>query len=68
MTVTVPKNESPDLENKPSPELEKLAKEKVILAKKLGIMGGLKPIDNYEKSEEYKKIQEIDKKLWELVK
>lgn len=68
MTVTVPKNESADMENKPSPELEKLVKEKVTLAKKLGMMGGLKPVENYEKSDEYKRLQEIDNKLWELVK
>lgn len=66
--MTVQKNESPDLEDKPSPELEKLVKEKVTLSKKLGLMGGLKPVNNYEKSDEYKRIQEIDKKLWELVK
>ncbi|MNW38155.1 hypothetical protein D3C74_152140 [compost metagenome] len=66
--MTVPKNESADMENKPSPELEKLVKEKVTLAKKLGMMGGLKPVENYEKSDEYKRLQEIDNKLWELVK
>lgn len=66
--MTVQKNDSPDLEDKPSPELEKLVKEKVTLSKKLGLMGGLKPVNNYEKSDEYKRIQEIDKKLWELVK
>lgn len=51
-----------------SSELEKLVKEKITLAKKLGIMGSDKPIPNYEKSKEYERINEIDTRLWELVK
>lgn len=48
-------------------ELNKLIAEKIKLAKKLGIIGELKPIQNYKETEEYKRINEIDKRLWELV-
>lgn len=53
---------------KETSELEKLVNEKVSLAKKLGIMDGLKPIDGYKETDEYKRINEIDLRLWELVK
>jgi hypothetical protein len=52
---------------KPS-ELEQLIKEKVTLSKKLGIMGNLEPVEGYDQTEEYRRIAEIDKRLWELVK
>ncbi|APB75630.1 hypothetical protein [Paenibacillus polymyxa] len=52
---------------KPS-ELERLIKEKITLSKKLGIMGNLEPIEGYGQTEEYRRIAEIDKRLWELVK
>ena len=35
---------------------------------KLGIMGDLEPVEGYKETDEYKRIQEIDKRLWELVK
>ncbi|QYK68262.1 hypothetical protein [Paenibacillus sp. S02] len=53
---------------KPLSELEKLIAEKINLAKKLGIMGNLEPIQAYGETEEYRRIHEIDKRLWELVK
>lgn len=53
---------------KPSTELEKLVKEKVQLATKLGLMGKGKRKDGYEETTEYKRIVEIDMRLWELVK
>ncbi|MCP3806413.1 hypothetical protein NLX78_04120 [Paenibacillus sp. Lou8.1] len=53
---------------KPLSELEKLIAEKINLAKKLGIMGNLEPIQGYGETEEYRRIHEIDKRLWELVK
>ncbi|MBY7736281.1 hypothetical protein MJ749_13295 [Paenibacillus polymyxa] len=53
---------------KPLPELDKLIAEKVNLAKKLGIMGNLEPIQGYSDTDEYRRIGEIDKRLWELVK
>ncbi|APQ59822.1 hypothetical protein PPOLYM_02549 [Paenibacillus polymyxa] len=53
---------------KPLSELEKLIAEKIKLAKKLGIMGNLEPIQGYGETEEYRQIHEIDKRLWELVK
>lgn len=52
-----------------TPELEKLIKEKVRLAKKLGIMGeNAVRIEGFELTEEYKRIDEIDLRLWELIK
>ncbi|WP_189023942.1 hypothetical protein [Paenibacillus albidus] len=50
-------------------EVEKLVKEKISLAKKLGLMDqGTKPNEGYEETDEYKRINEIDLKLWELIK
>ncbi|MGM1023424.1 MAG: hypothetical protein ACQEXV_23560 [Bacillota bacterium] len=53
---------------KPLSELEKLIAEKINLAKKLGIMGNLEPIQGYGETEEYRRIHEIDNRLWELIK
>ncbi|MFB5761105.1 hypothetical protein [Paenibacillus medicaginis] len=53
---------------KTASEVEKLIDEKINLAKKLGIMGDLEPIEGYRETEEYQRITEIDKRLWELVK
>ncbi|WP_143191905.1 hypothetical protein [Paenibacillus sp. P46E] len=51
------------------PELEKLVKEKVRLAKKLGITGeNASQVKGYESTDDFKRIEEIDKRLWELVK
>lgn len=58
----------PTREKKEPPELESLINEKVTLSKKLGITGDLDPVDGYKETDEYKRIQEIDKRLWELVK
>ncbi|MNC01529.1 hypothetical protein D3C75_488800 [compost metagenome] len=61
-------SEQPDLKEE-GPELEKLIKEKVRLAKKLGIMGeGVVSVEGYKETDEYKRINEIDLRLWELVK
>lgn len=49
------------------PELEKLVREKIRLAQKLGLMDGRTPIEGYEDTKEYKRIKEIDARLWELV-
>ncbi|MFF2015008.1 hypothetical protein [Paenibacillus sp. NPDC058177] len=58
-----------DKPKKEPSELETLVKEKVTLSQKLGLMGeGSEPIDGYEGTEEYQRINEIDLKLWELVK
>ncbi|MCC3380693.1 hypothetical protein ACFQ5D_10715 [Paenibacillus farraposensis] len=54
--------------NKPLSELEQLITEKINLGKKLGIMGDLEPIQGYSDTGEYRRIVEIDKRLWELVK
>lgn len=54
--------------NKPLSELEQLIAEKINLAKKLGIMGDLEQIQGYSGTDEYRRINEIDKRLWELVK
>ncbi|MDY8095872.1 hypothetical protein UY456_23165 [Paenibacillus polymyxa] len=54
--------------NKPLSELEQLIAEKINLAKKLGIMGDLEPIKGYSNTDEYRRINEIDNRLWELVK
>lgn len=48
--------------------LQSLIDEKVDLATKLGLMNGvLPPNESYKKTDEYKRIQEIDMQLWELV-
>ncbi|MNB84336.1 hypothetical protein D3C75_311930 [compost metagenome] len=49
------------------PELKKLTQEKIRLAKKLGLMDGQQPVDGYKETKEYKRIEEIDLRLWELV-
>ncbi|WP_339307686.1 hypothetical protein [Paenibacillus sp. FSL R5-0519] len=49
------------------PELEKLIREKIRLAQKLGLMDGKEPVEGYENMKEYKRIKEIDARLWELV-
>lgn len=59
-------------DNKPElkeefPELEKLIREKIRLAQKLGLMDGKEPVEGYENTKEYKRIEEIDARLWELV-
>lgn len=63
-----PMTDKPELK-KETTELEKLVKEKVALARKLGLMDrGTKPIEGYEETDEYKRINDIDLRLWELVK
>ncbi|MEK3867007.1 MULTISPECIES: hypothetical protein [Paenibacillus] len=60
--------EKPELKKEPT-ELEELVKEKVKLAKRLGLMEqGTQPIEGYKETNDYKRIQEIDLKLWELIK
>lgn len=60
--------EKPELKKEPD-ELEELVKEKVKLAKKLGLMErGTQPSQGYAETEDYKRIQQIDVKLWELIK
>ncbi|MGC5773615.1 hypothetical protein [Paenibacillus pabuli] len=49
------------------PELKKLAQEKIRLAKKLGLMDGQQPVEGYKDTKDYKRIEEIDARLWELV-
>lgn len=49
-------------------EVEQLVKEKIELAKKLGIWDKDEPKDNFRESEEFKRIQEINAKLTFLVK
>ncbi|KAG2867010.1 hypothetical protein PC115_g25462 [Phytophthora cactorum] len=49
------------------PELEKLIREKIRLAQKLGLMDGKQPVEGYKDTKEYKRIEEIDMRLWELV-
>lgn len=60
--------DKPELKKEIS-EVEKLVKEKVSLANKLGLMDrGAMPVEGYEKTDEYKRIAEIDLRLWELIK
>jgi hypothetical protein len=49
-------------------EREKLEKEKIALATELGIWGDGTPVDNFKDTPQHKRINEINKKLWELVK
>lgn len=48
-------------------ELEKLIKEKIRLAKKLGLLDGETPVEGYQETKEYARLNEIDAQLWELV-
>lgn len=52
--------------DKSSSEKEKLVKEKISLAKKIRIWGTFDPVENYETTDEYKQIKEIDKRLAEI--
>jgi hypothetical protein len=49
-------------------EREKLEQEKIKLAKELGIWDEFNPIEGYKESPQQSRIDEINKKLWELVK
>jgi uncharacterized protein YaaR (DUF327 family) len=63
-------NESAEGQQEPKedfPELKKLIQEKVRLAKKLGLMDGQQPVEGYKDTKDYKRIEEIDARLWELV-
>ncbi|MDR0269640.1 hypothetical protein [Paenibacillus sp.] len=62
------KNEADPKEGKRESELEKLIKEKIELSRKIGIVGEYQPVENYKETKEYKRIEEIDLRLWELVK
>lgn len=48
-------------------ERKQLEQEKQQLADKLGIWGTFNPVADYEQTEEYKRIQEIDSRLSEIV-
>lgn len=49
-------------------ELQNLIDEKVTLATTLGLMNDALPSDeSYKQTDEYKRIQEIDKQLWGLI-
>ncbi|KAA8782512.1 hypothetical protein EC604_01445 [Paenibacillus amylolyticus] len=64
------KTEVTDAKQEPKeefPELEKLVREKIRLAQKLGLMDGKEPVEGYKETKEYKRIEEIDARLWELV-
>lgn len=52
--------------DKPKSEKDELIKEKIKLAKELSIWGTFKPVENYESTEGYKRIKEIDKRLAEI--
>jgi hypothetical protein len=49
-------------------ELELLIAEKIDLAKEIGIWSEGMPVANYKETPQQKRIDEIDRKLWELVK
>lgn len=52
---------------KDSSECESLEAEKVELAKKIGIWEECKPANTYQETAEFKRIQEIDRRLFEIV-
>lgn len=58
--------DKPDLKKEPS-EAEKLVKEKVSLARKLGIWESFNPVEDYQNKEEFSRIAEIDKRLAEII-
>lgn len=64
--MTAKKDAVPE-DSKRESELEKLIKEKIELAKKLGLLDGKTPNDGYRESKEYERLKQIDERLWELV-
>ncbi|MEK5415176.1 hypothetical protein [Paenibacillus sp. FSL L8-0708] len=48
-------------------EQETLIKEKIALAKKLGIWGSYKPVAGFESAEEFNRIKQIDQRLTEII-
>lgn len=48
-------------------ERQQLEQEKKELAVKLGIWGEYTPVDNYDSTPEFKRIREIDKRLFEII-
>jgi hypothetical protein len=48
-------------------ERQKLEQEKEKLAKEIGIWGEFKPVENYQDSKQFKRIEEIDKRLTEII-
>jgi predicted AAA+ superfamily ATPase len=48
-------------------EQEKLIKEKISLAKKLGIWESFNPIEGFQTTEELNRINEIDQRLAEII-
>jgi predicted AAA+ superfamily ATPase len=61
-----PMTEKPEHKKEPS-EVEKLVKEKVSLARKLGIWESFNPVEDYQNKEEFARIDEIDKRLAEII-
>ncbi len=52
----------------PAPsEKEALEEEKIQLAKEIGIWGTFNPVEGYEASHQSRRIEEIDKRLTEIV-
>ncbi|WP_274362754.1 hypothetical protein [Paenibacillus thermotolerans] len=47
-------------------EMDNLINEKIELATRLGIWDTYDPVPNYRETKEYKRIQEIDKRLAEI--
>lgn len=60
--------ENVPIQPKEPTEREKLEQEKIGLAKELGIWDVDEPVENFQDTENFKRIREIDAKLWELVK
>jgi hypothetical protein len=48
-------------------ERETLEQEKIALATELGIWQKFEPVENYAESEQFKKIEEIDKRLAKII-
>lgn len=48
-------------------ERDKLEQEKAKLAKELGIWGEFNPVENYQATEQFSRINEIDKRLFEII-
>jgi len=68
MTAPSKRKAAPGPEEQQKSELESLIEEKIQLATKLGLMNVVLPDDeSYKHTDEYKRLQEIDKLLWGLV-
>jgi hypothetical protein len=65
--VTVSKKNDGKEEVTASSETQQLIEEKIKLATELGIWGSFNPVEGYQDTQQYKRINEIDQRLSEII-